>query len=51
VAANRIDFYAPADYGPGRRLERRIRKILDLIIARIAFGQERHEFLQEVSRD
>ncbi len=50
VDANRIDFYAPADYRQGRRLEQRVQTILDLIIARINFEHERHEFLQEMTR-
>ena len=50
VEANRIDFYAPADYGPGRKLERRIHKILDLIVARIFFEQERREFLKDMRK-
>ena len=45
--ANRIDFYAPADYRPKRKLEQRIHTILDLIIARISFEQERQRFAQE----
>jgi phosphoserine phosphatase len=49
VDANRIDFYAPADYGAGRKLERRVHKILDLVIARILFEQERHEFLNDMA--
>lgn len=48
VAANRIDFYAPADYRQGRILERRVQKILDLIIARISLELERHQFLQDI---
>ena len=50
VDANRIDFYAPADYGPARKLEQRVHKILDLIIARISFEQERHEFLKDMRK-
>ncbi len=50
VDANRIDFYAPADYRPGRRLEQRVHKILDLIIARISFERERHAFLTDMRR-
>jgi len=50
VDANRIDFYAPADYSPARKLERRVHKILDLIIARIAFEQEHHEFLKDMRK-
>lgn len=48
--ANRIDFYAPADYRARRILERRVHKILDLIIARISFELERHQFLNETSK-
>lgn len=47
--ANRIDFYAPADYRPRRILERRVHKVLDLIVARISFELERHRFLQEAN--
>jgi len=50
VDANRIDFYAPADYRPGRRLETRVQTILDLIIARIAFEHERHAFLRDMRK-
>ena len=50
VDANRIDFYAPADYAAGRKLEQRVHKVLDLIMARIAFEQERHEFLQDMAK-
>jgi phosphoserine phosphatase len=48
--ANRIDFYAPADYRSGRTLEHRVHKILDLIIARISFELERHDFLSETKK-
>ncbi len=48
--ANRIDFFAPADYRAGRKLERRVHKILDLIMARISFELERHEFLRETQK-
>lgn len=51
IDANRIDFYAPADYRAGKKLENRIHKILDLIIARITFGQERTDFLAEMRKD
>ncbi|MEQ8233160.1 MAG: HAD family hydrolase [Gammaproteobacteria bacterium] len=50
VDANRIDFYAPADYRAGKRLESRVQTILDLIIARINFEHERHDFLHEMAR-
>jgi hypothetical protein len=38
--AGRIDFFAPADYRQGRTLERRLRLILDMMIARIAYHRE-----------
>lgn len=44
----RIDYFAPADYRPGRKLERRVQVILDLIIARIRFARERHAFQAEL---
>ena len=50
VDANRIDFYAPADYRAGQRLEQRVHKILDLIVARISFERERHAFLNEMKK-
>ncbi len=48
AAAERIDYFALADYRPGRRLERRVRVILDLIIARILFERERFAFRREL---
>ncbi len=50
AAGNRIDFYAPADYRAGQLLERRVNKILDLIIARINFETERHDFLTRMHK-
>jgi len=50
VDANRIDFYAPADYRSGRKLEKRVHKILDLIVARIRLEQEHHSFLDEMGK-
>lgn len=50
VQANRIDFYAPADYRAGRKLEKRVRKILDIIIARTLFEKERRAFLVESTK-
>jgi phosphoserine phosphatase len=47
VEANRIDYYAAADYRTGRELEKRVRVILDLIIARILFEREKARFRQE----
>jgi 2-hydroxy-3-keto-5-methylthiopentenyl-1-phosphate phosphatase len=51
VDANRIDFYAPADYRAKRKLEKRVHKILDLIIARISFEREHRGFLKEMEDD
>ena len=51
VDAERIDFYAPADYRAGRKLEKRVDKILDLIIARISFEREHRSFLKEIGKD
>ena len=50
ASANRIDYYAPADYRPGRVLEKRVRTILDLIVARVLFERERHTFLREAAK-
>jgi 2-hydroxy-3-keto-5-methylthiopentenyl-1-phosphate phosphatase len=46
--ANRIDYYAPADYRTGKTLERRVKLILDLIIARIMFHKEQFSFRREI---
>ncbi len=48
VAAQRIDFFAEADYRGGRKLEKRVRTILDLIVARIQFAREQHQFKTEM---
>ena len=48
--ANRIDYYAPADYRAGKKLERRVELILDLIIARIRFHREQFAFRREIRR-
>ena len=50
VDANRIDFYAPADYRANRKLEQRVHKILDLVIARIRFEHEHRAFLKEAGK-
>jgi hypothetical protein len=42
--ADRIDYFAPADYRSGRTLERRVKLILNLIIARIMFHKEQFVF-------
>jgi hypothetical protein len=46
--AQRIDYFAPADYRARSTLERRVRVILDLILARVDFERERHEFHAEL---
>ena len=51
VDAERIDFYAPADYRAGHKLEKRVYKILDLIIARISFERMHRSFLKEIGKD
>ncbi len=51
VDANRIDFYAPADFREGHRLEKRVHTILDLIIARISLERERQAFLTAMGKD
>jgi hypothetical protein len=40
MKAGRVDFLAPADYRPGRSLERRVRLLLDRIIADIICRKE-----------
>ncbi len=42
LAANRIDYYAPADYSADGLLDKRVKLILDLIIARIHHAREKH---------
>lgn len=49
VRADRIDYFAPADYRSGRELEGHVRTLLDLIIARILFARARHAFLQSLA--
>jgi hypothetical protein len=44
VDANRIDFFAPADFNKRRKLEKRVHSILDVIIAKIQFEREKHQF-------
>ncbi len=40
LEARRIDFYAPANYSTGRVLEKRVRLILDQIIAQVLYQRE-----------
>lgn len=46
--ANRIDYFAAADYRRGRKLEKRVKTMLDVIIAKIFFEREKFEFQQEL---
>ena len=48
--ANRIDYYAPADYRAGKTLERRVKLILDLIVARIRFHREQFAFRRGIDK-
>jgi hypothetical protein len=48
--AERIDYYAPADYRPGKTLERRVKLILNLIIARIMFHREQFSFRRGIRK-
>ena len=50
AGAGRIDYYAPADYRAGKTLERRVKLILNLIIARIMFHREQFSFRREMTR-
>jgi len=45
--ANRIDYFAPADYNRRRKLEKRVHTILDIIVAKILFEHEKFKFQQE----
>lgn len=46
--ADRIDYYAPADYREDKILERRVKLILDVIMARIMFHKEQFTFRREI---
>ena len=48
--ANRIDYFAPADYRAGKTLERRVKLILDVIVARIMFHKEQFSFRKGIER-
>jgi hypothetical protein len=47
--ANRIDYYSPANYEKGKKLEKRVKLILDLIIAKILVEKEKFSFQREAS--
>ena len=48
--ADRIDYYAPADYRAGKILERRVKLILDVIMSRIMFHKEQFSFQREIDK-
>lgn len=48
--AKRIDYFAPADYQAGKTLERRVKLILDVIMARIMFHREQFTFQRGIDR-
>ncbi|MFQ5962880.1 MAG: HAD family hydrolase [Candidatus Scalinduaceae bacterium] len=48
VKAKRINYFAPANYGPSKKLEKRMFLILDIIISKILFEKERFLFRSEV---
>jgi phosphoserine phosphatase len=47
LAARRVDFFAPADYRQGRKLETRVKLLLDMIIAKILYEREAFESCKE----
>ncbi len=47
--ANRIDYYAPADYRQGKTLENRVKLMLDLIMAKINLEKEKFSFQQDLA--
>jgi 2-hydroxy-3-keto-5-methylthiopentenyl-1-phosphate phosphatase len=48
--AKRIDYYAPADYREGKILEKRVKLILDVIMARIMFHKEQFAFQRGIEK-
>ena len=50
VRRHEIDYYAPADYSEGKILERRVKLILDVIMARIMFHKEQFTFRREIDK-
>ncbi len=48
IKAKRINYFAPASYEPGKKLEKRMFLILDIIISTILFEKERFLFWSEV---
>jgi len=39
LEANRVDFFAPADYRKGRALERQVQTVLDLMVRRVMYDK------------
>jgi len=46
---NRIDYFAPANYEKGKKLEKRVKLLLDLIVAKTMFEKEKFSFQREVN--
>lgn len=46
---NRIDYFAPANYEKGKKLEKRVKFIIDMIVARIVFEKEKFSFQREAN--
>ncbi|MES9900958.1 MAG: HAD family hydrolase [Sedimenticola sp.] len=44
---NRIDYFAPANYEKGKKLEKRVKLMLDVIVAKIMFEKEKFSFHRE----
>ena len=49
VEGNRIDYFAPANYEEGKKLEQRVKVILDLMVAKIKFEKEKFSFNREMN--
>ncbi len=49
LRGNRIDFYAEANYEESSELETQTKKILDLMISKIGFEEERHNFINKIN--
>ena len=48
VHGNRIDYFAPANYEKGGKLEKKVKIMLDLIISRVKFEKEKFSFHREI---
>ncbi len=46
--SERIDFFVPADYREGKKLEVRMKLIMDVVIAKIMFAKEKFSFQSEL---